>query len=60
VSASSPGKPLVLAHAYFVGWISAKEILIVENHLLVAYNVTSGARRKSNIKVDDPALVFVR
>jgi len=60
VSASSPGKPLVLAHAYFVGWISAEEILIVENHLLVAYNVTSGARRKSNIKVDDPALVFVR
>ncbi len=61
VSVSDPGKRVVfLQHAYLVGWISAKEILIVENHLLVAYNVASGARRKSTIKIEDPALVFVR
>jgi hypothetical protein len=43
-----------------VGWISEKEILIVEGHLLIAYNVASGARRKSNIRVEDAAHVFLR
>ncbi len=37
-----------------------KEILIVEGHLLVAYNVATGTRRKSNIRVEDAALVFLR
>lgn len=49
-----------LPHATLIGWISDKEILIVEAHLLVAYNVTSGARRKSNVRVDDAAHVFLR
>lgn len=49
-----------LPHAALVGWISDKEILIVEGHLLVAYNVASGARRKSNIPVEDAAHVFLR
>lgn len=49
-----------LPHATLVGWLSESEILIVENHLLVAYNVSSGTRRKSTIKIDDPAFAFVR
>ena len=49
-----------LPHASLVGWISEKEILIVEGHLLIAYNVASGARRKSNIRVEDAAHVFLR
>jgi hypothetical protein len=49
-----------LPHATLVGWISEKEILVVEGHLLVAYNVASGARRKSNIHVEDAAHVFLR
>jgi hypothetical protein len=49
-----------LPHATLVGWISDKEILIVEGHLLIAYNVASGARRKSNIRVEDAARVFLR
>jgi hypothetical protein len=49
-----------LPHATLVGWISEKEILIVEEHLLVAYNVPTGARRKSNIGVEDAAHVFLR
>lgn len=49
-----------LPHATLVGWMSDKEILIVEDHLLVAYNVASGARRKSNIRVDDAEHVFLR
>jgi hypothetical protein len=49
-----------LPHATLVGWISENEILIVEAHLLVAYNLASGTRRKSNIRVEDAALVFLR
>ena len=56
----SPRRVAFLPHATLVGWISPKEILIVEGHLLVAYNVATGARRKSNIRVDDAAHVFLR
>ena len=49
-----------LPHATLVGWISDKEILIVEGHLLVAYNLAKGTRRKSTIRVDDAAHVFLR
>jgi hypothetical protein len=60
-SAGDPPRRLAfLPHATLVGWISDKEILIVEDHLLVAYNVTAGTRRKSNIHVEDAAHVFLR
>jgi hypothetical protein len=60
-SADDPSRRIAfLPHATLVGWISSKEILIVEAHLLVACNVVSGARRKSNIRVEDPAQVFLR
>jgi len=49
-----------LPHATLVGWISDKEILMVEGHLLVAYNIASGARRKSTIRVEDASQVFLR
>jgi hypothetical protein len=56
----SPRRIAFLPHATVVGWLSEKEILIVEGHLLVAYNLTSGTRRKSNIRVEDAAHVFLR
>ncbi len=56
----APRRIAFLPHATLVGWISDKEILIVEAHLLVAYNVTSGARRKSNIRVEDATRAFLR
>ncbi|MGA2416077.1 MAG: hypothetical protein ABSF59_16605 [Candidatus Sulfotelmatobacter sp.] len=56
----SPRRIAFLPHATLVGWIGYKEILVVESHLLVAYNVVSGARRKSSIRVEDSALVFLR
>lgn len=60
-SAADPPRRLAfLPHATLVGWISDKEILIVEDHLLVAYNVAGGTRRKSNIHVEDAAHVFLR
>jgi len=55
-----PRRIAFLPHSTLVGWISDKEILIVEGHSLVAYNVANGARRKSNIRVDDAAHAFLR
>jgi len=55
-----PRRIAFVPHATLVGWISDKEILIVEGHLLVAYNVASGARRKSNIRVQDAEHVYLR
>lgn len=55
-----PNRVAFVPHAILVGWINDKELLIVENHLLVAYNVSTGARRKSTIRVDDAAHVFLR
>jgi hypothetical protein len=60
-SVEDPPRPLAfLPHATLVGWINDKEIVIVEDHLLVAYNLASGARRKSNIRVEDAAQAFLR
>jgi hypothetical protein len=56
----SPRRIAFLPHATLVGWINDKEILIVEGHLLVAYNVASGARRKSSIRVEDAEHTFLR
>jgi hypothetical protein len=49
-----------LPHATLVGWTSDKEVLIIEGHLLVAYNLAKGTRRKSTIRVEDAAHVFLR
>jgi hypothetical protein len=55
-----PKRNAFLAHAELVGWISEKEVLIIEAHALVAYNVATKARRKSNIRIEDAASVFLR
>jgi hypothetical protein len=49
-----------LPQATLVGWISDDELLIVEGHFLVAYNVANGKHRKSNIHPEDVAHVFLR
>jgi hypothetical protein len=56
----SPRRVAFLPHAELVGWMSDKEILIVEGHMLVGYNVATGARRKSSIRVEDVGRVFLR
>jgi hypothetical protein len=55
-----PRRVAYLPHATLVGWINEKEVLIVESHLLVSYNVATGARRKSSVRVEDAAHVFLR
>jgi hypothetical protein len=56
----TPRQLASLPHASLAGWISEKELLIVEEHLLVVYNVATGARRKTAVKVEDAGHVFVR
>jgi hypothetical protein len=56
----APRHMAFLPHATLVGWISSKEIIVIEGDLLVTYDVASGARRKSNIRVEDAAHVFLR
>jgi len=56
----SPRRIAFLPHATLVGWISDKEILVVEGNLMVTYDVASGARRKSSIHVENAGHVFLR
>ena len=56
----SPRRVAFVPHAMLVGWMNEKEILIVEDHVLVVYNVGTGTRRKSTVRVEDPAKVFLR
>ena len=56
----SPRRIAFVPHATLVGWINEKELLIVEDHLLVAYTIATGARRKSSVRVEDAARVFLR
>jgi hypothetical protein len=55
-----PKQIAFVPHATLVGWINDKEILMVEDHLLMVYNVGSGARRKSSVRVEDAGHVFLR
>src|SRR5438270_1029226 len=56
----APRRIAFLPHGTRVGWMSDKEILIVEDHLLMVYNVGTGARRKSSVRVEDAGRVFLR
>jgi hypothetical protein len=56
----APRRLAFLPRTTLVGWISDKEILIIEGHLLVAYNLAKGTRRKSTIRVEDATHVFLR
>ena len=56
----TPRRVAYVPHATLVGWMSEKELLIVEDHVLVVYNVGTGARRKSGVRVEDAGKVFLR
>ncbi|MCU1301122.1 MAG: hypothetical protein JWQ87_1406 [Candidatus Sulfotelmatobacter sp.] len=55
-----PRRKAYLPHTTLVGWITDKEILIVDGRLLVVFNVATGTRRKSNIHVEDATHTFLR
>jgi hypothetical protein len=43
-----------------VGWLNEKELVIVEGGVLVVFTPSTGARRRSAIKVAEPGFAFVR
>ncbi len=55
-----PTRAAYLPNTTLVGWLSEKEILIVKDSLLVAYDVVTGTMRKSNISVGDNSFALVR
>jgi hypothetical protein len=56
----TPKRLAFVPHATLVGWISEKELLIVEDHLLVVYNVGTGVGRKTTVRAEDAGRVFLR
>jgi hypothetical protein len=56
----TPRRVAYVPHATLVGWMNEKEILIVEDHVLVVYTLGTGARRKSGVRVEDSGRVFLR
>jgi hypothetical protein len=56
----SPKRSAYLPNTTFVGWLNEKEILIVKDSSLVAYDVVTGTTRKSNIPVGDNTFALVR
>jgi hypothetical protein len=56
----APRRIAFVPHAILVGWISEKELLIVEDHVLVVYNVGTSGRRKSGVRVEDAVMVYLR
>ncbi len=55
-----PRKIAFVPHATLIGWTNNKELLIVEDHLLVLYNVGTGAKRRLNVRVDSADRIFLR
>jgi hypothetical protein len=55
----NPRRIAFLPRAEFVGWIGEKEILIVQDHWLIACNLETGARRRSTVHAEDAAHVFL-
>ena len=55
-----PKRTAMIPHASLVGWTNDEEILLVENGLLVSYNVVNGRRRESKIKVRNEPYAFLR
>ena len=54
-------KPIdVIPHATLVGWLNDREVLIIEDGLLVSFNIADHSRRKSQIKVAKQEYAFVR
>lgn len=56
----TPNQIAFVPHSTLVGWLNDNELLLVEDHLLVGYRVGTGTRRKTSVRVEDAAHVFLR
>ena len=55
-----PKRSRLISQATLVGWLSDKEILVIKDGTLVAFDVAAGVERKSQIKVQKESQVFIR
>jgi hypothetical protein len=55
-----PKRAAYLPNTILAGWLSEREILIVKDSFLAAYDVLLGTVRKSNILVGDKTFAFAR
>jgi len=61
VGVADPSRHLFLIpHATFEGWLTSREMLIAESDVLIAFDVTTGVRRTSHIRVAKESRVFLR
>jgi hypothetical protein len=61
VPANGGSKPTAsIAGCSLVGWLSDSEILMVENGMLVAFDIAKYTRRKSTIKMENASYAFLR
>jgi hypothetical protein len=61
LTAADPARRVAfLAHTSLVGWLNNTEMLVVRDGALATYNVERGVGRKSEVKVADASLVFLR
>ena len=56
----TPRQIAFVPHSTLVGWLNDNELLLVEDHLLVGYHLGTGTRRKTGVRVEDAAHVFLR
>ena len=56
----TPRQLAFIPHATLVGWITDKELLLVEDHLLFTYNIERKTRRRTTVRVEDSSYVFLR
>lgn len=61
LSAGAPDRRIAfIPHSGLVGWLSNKDLLIVEDHALAVFDVITQTTRKSAIPVADDRSVFLR
>ncbi len=55
-----PKRIALIPRATVAGWLNDREVLLIEEHVLVAFDITTGARRQSRVNVPGESLVFLR
>jgi len=56
----TPRQVAFIPHATLIGWITDNELLLVDDHLLVTYNVERKTRRRTTVRVEESSYVLLR
>jgi hypothetical protein len=55
-----PNRLVFLPHSDLVGWLNENEVLVLEDHTLVAVHISTGVRRRSQIRVAKDSQAYLR